>query len=54
MGNVDALATRVIALIADPTMRVRMGEAGRAGAERDFATRPIREFENLLLSYARS
>jgi glycosyltransferase involved in cell wall biosynthesis len=53
-GDVDALATRVATLIGDPAMRIRMGEAGRAGVERDFTTRPIRELENLLLSYARS
>ena len=53
-GDIDALATRVAALIADPALRARMGEAGRARVERDFTTRPVREFENLLLSYARS
>lgn len=53
-GDIDALATRVGALIADPALRARMGEVGRARVERDFTTRPVREFENLLLSYARS
>lgn len=52
-GDVDALTTHVAALIADPLMRVRMGEAGRARVERDFTTRPVREFETLLLSYVR-
>lgn len=53
-GDIDALATRVAALIAAPALRARMGEAGRARVERDFTTRPESEFENLLLSYARS
>ncbi len=52
-GDVDALAVRVATLIADPSMRTRMGEAGRARVERNFTTRPVREFETLLLSYAR-
>jgi glycosyltransferase involved in cell wall biosynthesis len=53
-GDVDALAARVAALISDPALRTRMGEAGRARVERDFTTRPVREFETLLLGYARS
>jgi glycosyltransferase involved in cell wall biosynthesis len=52
-GDVDSLATRVAALIADPSLRTRMGEAGRARVERDFTTLPVREFETLLLSYIR-
>lgn len=51
-GDVDALAARVAELIADPAQRARMGEAGRARVERDYTTRPVREFEALLLSYA--
>lgn len=53
-GDVDALSARVAALIANPSLRARMGEAGRARVERDFTTRPVREFETLLLSYVRS
>lgn len=53
-GDVDALVTRVSALIADSSLRVRMGEAGRDRVERDFTTRPVREFETLLLSYVGS
>jgi glycosyltransferase involved in cell wall biosynthesis len=52
-GDVDALAARVATLIADPALRARMGEAGRARVERDFTTRPVREFEALLLGCAR-
>jgi L-malate glycosyltransferase len=42
---------RVAALIADPSLRARLGEAGRARVEQDFTTRPVKEFEALLLSY---
>lgn len=52
-GDIDALAEKVAALIADPNLRTRMGEAGRARVERDFTTRPVREFEALLLSHVR-
>jgi glycosyltransferase involved in cell wall biosynthesis len=52
-GDVDALATRVGSLIADPALRTRMGEAGRSRVERDFTVRPVREFESLLLDCAR-
>jgi hypothetical protein len=43
----------VAALIADPALRARMGEAGRARVEQDFTSRPVREFEALLLSHIR-
>ena len=49
----DELAARVAALIADPALRTRMGEAGRARVEKDFTSRPVREFETLLLSHIR-
>jgi glycosyltransferase involved in cell wall biosynthesis len=52
-GDVAALAARVAELIADPALRMRMGEAGRTRVEQDFTTRPVREFETLLLSYVR-
>jgi glycosyltransferase involved in cell wall biosynthesis len=52
-GDVDALAARVATLIADPSLRARLGAAGRARVEQDFTTRPVREFETLLLSYVR-
>lgn len=52
-GDVDALRARVAGLIADPALRARMGAAGRARVEAAFTTRPVREFEALLLGYAR-
>jgi len=51
-GDVDGLAGRVGQLIADPALRIRFGEAGRAGVEQNFTTRPVREFETLLLGFA--
>ncbi len=51
-GDVDALAERVEALIEDPALRFRMGEAGRTRVERKFTAHLVREFEALLLSYA--
>jgi glycosyltransferase involved in cell wall biosynthesis len=53
-GDVETLAARVTALIADPALRQKMGEAGRAMVEQRFTTYPVREFEKLLLSYAAS
>ena len=53
-GDVTGLAARVAQLIADPALRIRFGEAGRAGVEQNFTTRPVREFETLLLSFANS
>lgn len=52
-GNVDMLAERVGHLITDPALRARMGNAGRTQVERDFTDKPVREFEDLLLRYAR-
>ncbi len=51
-GDVESLATRVHALIANPSLRETMGEAGRAMVEQSFTTYPVREFEALLLSCA--
>lgn len=51
-ASVEALADRVSRLVADPALRVRLGEAGRVRVEHDFTTRPVREFEDLLLGYA--
>lgn len=51
-GDVDALTARVSELIACPSLRTRMGEAGRARVEQDFTIRPVHEFETLLLRYA--
>lgn len=51
-GDVDGLTARVMQLIADPALRARLGEAGRTRVEQNFTTRPVREFETLLLSYA--
>ncbi|HZP85519.1 MAG TPA: glycosyltransferase, partial [Burkholderiales bacterium] len=50
--DVDALTSRVEALVADTAARKRMGEAGRARVEDHFATGPIRAFEALLLRHA--
>jgi glycosyltransferase involved in cell wall biosynthesis len=52
--DVETLAARVTALIADPALRQKMGEEGRARVEQNFTTHPVREFEKLLLSYATS
>jgi glycosyltransferase involved in cell wall biosynthesis len=52
-GDVQALTDRVSRLIADPVLRTGMGEAGRARVEQEFTTHPVREFETLLLRYAR-
>jgi glycosyltransferase involved in cell wall biosynthesis len=52
-GEVTLLAQRVAALIADPALRQRMGEAGRARVEAEFTTRPVRAFEDLILDFAR-
>ncbi len=51
-GNVEGLVERVERLIADPALRASLGDAGRARVEQDFTTRPVREFETLLLHYA--
>lgn len=51
-GDVTKFATRVMQLVADPALRARLGDAGRARVEQNFTTRPVREFETLLLSYA--
>lgn len=53
-GDVESLAARVRTLIADPTLRQKMGGAGRAMVEQNFTRHPVREFEKLLLSYAAS
>lgn len=50
-GDVDGLATRVKQLIADPALRTHLGEAGRTRVEQNFTTRPVYEFETLLLSF---
>jgi glycosyltransferase involved in cell wall biosynthesis len=51
-GDVDELTARVMQLIADSALRARLGEAGRVRVEENFTTRPVREFETLLLSFA--
>lgn len=53
-GDVNSLAERVAQLIADPALRARLGETGRAKVEQSFTTQPVREFEALLLSYVKS
>lgn len=52
-GDVAGLADRVAQLIADPALRTRLGEAGRARVEQQFTLQPVREFETLLLSYSK-
>ncbi|CAH1904795.1 conserved hypothetical protein [Candidatus Nitrotoga sp. HW29] len=49
--DVDGLTARVMQLIADSALRARLGEAGRVRVEQNFTTRPVREFETLLLSF---
>ena len=51
-GDVDELAERVARLIGDPALRARLGAAVRDRVEQDFTTRPVREFEALLLREA--
>lgn len=53
-GDVDRMADRVASLIADPTLRSRMGDAGRSLVEQNYTSLPIRAFEKLLLDYARA
>lgn len=48
VGNVEALSARVESLLADSTLRERMGRAGRERVERDFTDAPLRAFEDLL------
>jgi glycosyltransferase involved in cell wall biosynthesis len=52
-SDVDTLTERVAALIADPMLRARMGEAGRQRVETDFTTAPIRAFETELCRHAK-
>jgi glycosyltransferase involved in cell wall biosynthesis len=51
-GDVAGLAERVGQLIADPALRIRLGEAGHARVMQNFTVRPVREFEMLLLDSA--
>jgi glycosyltransferase involved in cell wall biosynthesis len=51
-GDVAGLAERVGQLIADPALRVRLGEAGRARVMENFAAQPICALEALLLRFA--
>lgn len=51
-GDVDGLADRVGRLIANPALRATMGQTGRDLVEQNFTSRPVREFESLLLRYA--
>lgn len=52
-GDMDALVQRTQHLINTPGARQRMGAAGRRQVEEKFTTQPVREFERLLLSYAK-
>jgi glycosyltransferase involved in cell wall biosynthesis len=51
-GDVDDLTRRVQQLLDSPELRRTMGAAGRLLVERDFTTKTVVEFENLLLRYA--
>jgi glycosyltransferase involved in cell wall biosynthesis len=47
-GDVETMAARIVALLADPGLRARMGERGRLLARERFdASRTTREFERL-------
>ena len=50
-GDIEGLARRVQQLLDSPMERTRMGESGRLRVEREFTTKPVVEFENLLLGY---
>ncbi|MEW6118585.1 MAG: glycosyltransferase family 4 protein [Pseudomonadota bacterium] len=50
IGDVEALAARVAQLIDNPALRGRLGNQARAAVERDFTTRPVRAFEELLMT----
>ena len=55
VGDVSAFAARLDELAADPSLRVRLGTAGRARAERDFGIRrTAEEFERLLTELTRT
>lgn len=49
----EELADAVVKLGADPALRARMGKAGRQRVIDQFTTRPLAQFENLLLDLAR-
>ncbi len=49
-GDVEGLAERVAQLIADSALRACLGEAGRTRVKQNFTSKPVREFESLLLN----
>lgn len=52
-GDADALAARIVRLLADPALRTRMGEAARRRAEARFDERDmVRRYEELFVSAA--
>jgi glycosyltransferase involved in cell wall biosynthesis len=53
-GDIHELVSAVGQLIASPDLRRRMGRAGRQMVEEEFTTRSVRDFERLLVSFARS
>jgi glycosyltransferase involved in cell wall biosynthesis len=52
-GDVAGLAERVGQLIADRPLRTRLGEAGHAQVVQNFTARPVREFETVLIGFAK-
>ena len=50
-GDVVAMANRVEALLESEELRIRMGAAAREHVREAFATKPVKEFEQLLRSY---
>lgn len=52
-GNIEALTTSLTRLIEDDGLRQRMGRLGRDLIADRFTNQPVREFEALLLQYAR-
>jgi glycosyltransferase involved in cell wall biosynthesis len=53
-GDAEGLAQNLVTLLADPSLRARMGEYGRGRVERDFTSRRLAEdFSRLYLDIVR-